>query len=70
MKRKKWNVAYDYTIAGTIIVPADNAEDAMKIVEKMLHKEKLGAPRRKSEYNVSVNVGDDPELIENWRGGK
>lgn len=65
MKRKKWNVAYDYTIAGKIIVHADNAEDAMKIVEKMLYEGKLGAPRRQNEYNVSVNVGDDPELIEN-----
>jgi hypothetical protein len=63
MKKKRWEVSYDDTIAGTIIVPADNAEDSMKIVEKMLHRGKLGLPRRKSEHNESVNVGDDPKLI-------
>ena len=61
--KKKWEVSYDYTIAGTRIVSADNVEDAMKIVEKMFHTGKLGSPRRKSEYNVSVNVGDDPKPI-------
>lgn len=63
MKKKKWEVSYDYTTAGTIIVPAESAGQAQAIVEKMLHTGKLGTPRRKGEYNDSVNVGDDPKLI-------
>ena len=63
MKKKKWKVSYDYTTAGEIVVPADNAEQAQEIVEKMIISGKLGLPRRKDEYNNCFHVGDDPEPI-------
>lgn len=62
-KKKKWRVKYDYTIAGTIIVPADSAEQARKLVETMIMTGKLSSPSRKAEYNDCFHVGEEPEPI-------
>lgn len=63
IKKKKWRVAYDFTTEGTIVVPADNAEQAKKIVETMIYTGKLGLPRRKEEENNCFHIGEEPEIV-------